>query len=60
MDTKKATNKLIAQLKRHMKAIEAERDGLRNLLDEAQGLEEICQNAYDDLETVIDSLSELV
>ena len=51
---------IIKKIEVHKTRIAKERDQLRDLISELEGLNEICASAHDDLEYAIDKLSELV
>jgi len=48
------------QLKKHLKQLEKTRDGLRELSTEIENVCAYAENAYEELERVIDTLSEIV
>ena len=49
----------IVQLEKRRDAIGAERDKLREIVEECEGLEDTCNRAHEALEQAIDALSEL-
>ena len=51
---------LVKSIEASKKRIAAERDKLRSLTEEVDDLEESCNKALDDLESAVESLSELV
>ena len=51
---------IIKKIELHKTRIAKERDQLRDLIMELEGLEESCASAHDDLEYAVDKLSEMV
>lgn len=51
--------KLIKELNARKKAIGKERDRLRNIISEFEDLENVCEVAFQDIESAIETLSEL-
>ena len=58
--SKSKIDSLKKSIKDMQKQIAKDRDALRDLMDEAEGLEDCCSRAHDDLESAVDALSELV
>lgn len=51
---------IIKKIEAHKARIAKDRDSLRDLIMELEGLQDICASAHDDLEYAVDKLSELV
>ena len=60
MATKKELRYWISALKKSQRGVAKERDQLTVYVDEMESLKEDCDNAWHDLQSAIDSLSEIV
>jgi len=50
----------IKRLDRELDLLAKRRDSIREVLDELQGLDDTCSQAIEDIESAVDTLSELV